>query len=145
MKKFPTILIDTREQKPYTFKGYKTLKRKLNFGDYSLQGFRSISIERKSLSDFFSTVANLKNLARFNRQLMEMSAKRFSFIVIEASPEQILFGSKFTQASGHRVLYRILELSLYYSIPIIFGGNRIGAESCTLSILKAAYKNSIAY
>lgn len=140
MKKFPTILIDTREKKPFTFKGYRTLKRKLNFGDYSLQGFiKNICIERKSLSDFFSTLSNKKNFERFKRELMEMSRKDYAYIVVEASPEQILFGSKYSTINGYRILDKAFEINFCYGISIIFGGNRIGAEACALSILRSAF------
>ncbi|HEY1192336.1 MAG TPA: hypothetical protein VGE74_32230, partial [Gemmata sp.] len=66
--RFPgTILIDTREQQPYTFAGFRADKRDgggplvvdtetvgLSSGDYSLAGYADrIAVERKSLNDLF--------------------------------------------------------------------------------------------
>jgi ERCC4-type nuclease len=49
-----TIIVDTREQKPYTFRFFadantKVVNRKLQYGDYSIEGLEDkIAIERKA-------------------------------------------------------------------------------------------------
>ena len=50
------IIVDTREQAEYTF-DCSVLRRKLDAGDYSVQGYEHrVAVERKSLADFVHTV-----------------------------------------------------------------------------------------
>lgn len=43
-----TIIIDTREQQPWEFEHYSTASRKLDTGDYSIEGLENLfTIERK--------------------------------------------------------------------------------------------------
>jgi ERCC4-type nuclease len=43
-----TIIVDTREQKPWSFENYTTAIRKLDTGDYSIEGLEHLlCIERK--------------------------------------------------------------------------------------------------
>jgi len=48
------ILIDTREKLPFQFgRDLKTVRTKLEVGDYSLKGLEhAVAVERKSLDDF---------------------------------------------------------------------------------------------
>jgi ERCC4-type nuclease len=65
------ILIDTREQEPYTFTGYEaaTETATLPRGDYSLPGFQDrAAIERKSLNDLIGCLMG-KDRERFEREL----------------------------------------------------------------------------
>jgi len=54
-----TVVVDTREQEPYTFESGCTevVRRALPAGDYSIEGHEdSVAVERKTLEDFVSTV-----------------------------------------------------------------------------------------
>jgi len=65
------ILIDTREQAPFTFQGYDVDPEPatLPVGDYSLPGFEDrVAIERKSLEDLISCLMG-SNRDRFEREL----------------------------------------------------------------------------
>ena len=43
-----TIIIDTREQQPWVFEQYVVANKKLDTGDYSIEGYENIfAIERK--------------------------------------------------------------------------------------------------
>ena len=65
------IIIDTREQDEYKFKSILTVRDKLNTGDYSLRGFENdITIERKSLGDFISSISHGRD--RFKSELARM-------------------------------------------------------------------------
>ncbi len=91
--KQPTIIIDTREQRPLEFRGMKTLRRKLEVGDYSVQGLtKSVSVERKSKEDLFSTMAG-KNRERFKKELSRAEALNMClYIVVECPLYMILNG-----------------------------------------------------
>lgn len=82
------IFIDTREQKPLTFKNSETLK--LDFGDYTTGGdFYSYTyIDRKSEPDFKSTLS--VGLERFKRELERTRQfKSFLFVLVESNIEEI--------------------------------------------------------
>ena len=95
-----TIVIDTREQLGYQFAAPFTGPRKVQLavqtivcglptGDYSLLGFESqIAIERKSLSDLYSTLG--QGRARFTRELERLAAMEFAAVVVEAEWSEIL-------------------------------------------------------
>lgn len=47
-----TILIDSREKKPYKFPGVESRFEQLNVGDYTIDGFQDeFAVERKTLDD----------------------------------------------------------------------------------------------
>ena len=56
----PTLIIDSMEQKPYSFKSFRKWfsgmeRRKLAAGDYSITGLEDkVAVERKSLQDLFN-------------------------------------------------------------------------------------------
>lgn len=78
------VVIDTREQAPFTFQGLRTdakdgrrqlvvetIPSTLATGDYSIEGLEElISIERKSVSDFYGTI--LAGRDRFERELQRL-------------------------------------------------------------------------
>lgn len=58
--------------------------RVLKSGDYSIEGMESrIAIERKSLSDLYSTLTHGRE--RFERELERLRAYEYSEVVVEAS------------------------------------------------------------
>ena len=62
-----TIIIDTREQQPWAFKHHSVANRKLDTGDYSMEGFEDIfTIERKKS---ISEIANNIVESRFSNAL----------------------------------------------------------------------------
>jgi ERCC4-type nuclease len=97
-----TIIVDSREQSPYSFKGFKCDAAKkgrpllvctevagLKSGDYSLKGFEDrIAVERKSLQDFYGTLGQGRE--RFERELVRLSVMDFAAVVVEADWPTIL-------------------------------------------------------
>jgi len=77
------ILIDTREQQPLKFKNSSPLK--LDVGDYAVarENFQYTYVDRKSFSDFCSTMS--AEYKRFVRELQRCrQSECFLFIVIES-------------------------------------------------------------
>lgn len=80
-----SVVIDTREQRPYTFGGIVSDARDgrrpvlvslvggtLKAGDYSIEGLEQrIAVERKSLADLFSTLG--QGRGRFQRELQRLN------------------------------------------------------------------------
>lgn len=99
-----TILIDTREQAPWSFRGltanadkdYRPLvvdtrTATLPTGDYSIAGYENyITIERKSLSDAFSTFTHERE--RWERELDRMRKIPSCHVIIEGDFDEIAQG-----------------------------------------------------
>ena len=135
-----TIYIDTREQKPYEFKGCKQVRRGLKVGDYSVQdglGRGGIIIERKSPEDMIGTLTKKTNLERFKKELDKMAKFKYKIVVIETSPKGLISAcaASRTTANGEKVLELLLELSLQYGFWPVFAGSRSGGQMFTQKIL----------
>ncbi|MGO9174674.1 MAG: ERCC4 domain-containing protein [Desulfobaccales bacterium] len=88
------ILIDTREQAPFTFQGYQAAPETatLPVGDYSLPGFQDrVSIERKSLEDLIGCLMN-SNRDRFERELARGHCYELFAVVVEANLSRCISG-----------------------------------------------------
>jgi len=85
-----SIVVDTREQTPYSWPGIAIERHALSAGDYSVAGLESrIAIERKSLIDAYGTFG--RGRARFERELARLARLEFAAVVIEASMAAALF------------------------------------------------------
>jgi len=142
-----TIIVDTREQKPWQFNEYATAVRKLDTGDYSVEGLENIlCIERKRS---VSEIANNITESRFKDVLSRMSKYRFPFILLEFDLQDVLnfpVGSEIPKSvwskikiSPKYILKMILDMSLTYNIYVIFCGNKTNAETYATSIMKKIY------
>jgi hypothetical protein len=150
MKSRFKIIIDKKEQKPYSFPEWiETARESLKTGDYAVYGDDNFAVERKSLNDFIGTISS--GWARFCRELKRMEDADYpaKIIMIEADFEEICF-KKFEdeiKAPEHDhvditpqfIIKRIAELSLRGAI-VIFAGNRQYAMALTLIILQQRYK-----
>jgi len=60
-----TIIVDTREQTPWTFDNYVVASQKLDTGDYSIQGLEHIfTIERKKSVSEIAIILVKKDLIK---------------------------------------------------------------------------------
>lgn len=97
-----TIIVDTREQFPYHFTGFRadsrhkykpliipTKRAALKTGDYSIEGFEDrVAVERKSLSDLYSSLGGERD--RFKREFERLNKLDHAKLVIEASWHEII-------------------------------------------------------
>lgn len=135
------IYIDTREKLPYSFKGYKTVKKALKVGDYSVQGGLGnggIILERKTPEDLINTLTKKENLVRFKKELRGMQKFSFKGIIIECNLNSFLMCVKNSRstANPYRLLDLLFSLCIIYSVSPIFCGSRKGGEIAVLSILQ---------
>lgn len=131
------ILVDTREQAAFTFKGYEAHPEPatLPVGDYSLPGFQDrAAIERKSLEDLISCLMN-GNRERFERELARGRHYELFAVVIEGSLADVSRGRYRSEMKTHSALQSILAFQVRYRTPFIWAGNRAGAEYCTFWLL----------
>lgn len=142
------IIIDTREQMPWEFGFHNTSKRKLDTGDYSIEGYESLfTIERKKS---VSEIANNISESRFRDVLERMSKIPHSFILMEFNLDEIYsfpVGSDVPKKmwdklkiSGNYIMKYLIEAQLKYNIHILFCGDPSNAEKVAVSIMKRIYE-----
>lgn len=152
------IICDTREQKGLDFTA-KTVKGTLNVGDYALAAPHDVGIriERKSLSDFASTVNERKNtrankikddtvftnLERFDRELARAAeSDLYVVMVVESSITNALsFGhqpwTQYGKVSANHLFKNMRDLLVKYPLTFqaVFADGREEAARLTLKIL----------
>lgn len=143
-----TIIIDTREQTPWEFGFHNTAKRKLDTGDYSIEGYESLfTIERKRS---VSEIANNITESRFKDVLERMGNIPHSFMLMEFEVDEIYtfpVGSDVPKKmwdklkiSGNYIMKYLIEAQLKYNIHILFCGDPSNAEKVAVSIMKRIHE-----
>ena len=131
------IIIDTREQEGWTF-DCPTIRRKLDAGDYSVDGLESaVAVERKSLKDFVSTV--IHDFARFAAELEKLSSLEAACVIVEADLDDVLRGLAADEcrgASPESVMGAAVHVSLRYGVPVFWCGSRQAARAFTDAFLR---------
>ena len=142
-----TIVVDSREKKPYSFYGVDVVRTGLETGDYTIQGYEdTFAVERKSLDDLANTLG--QNRERFKREVDRAQAFDEFVVVIEAD-RQMLFDR---DRSGHCVHYyskmwpnAILATvdgwpSKYETLEFRWANDRAGGKAMTLDLLTEWYR-----
>ena len=139
-----TIIIDTREQTPWTFDNYVTASKKLDTGDYSILGMEDIfTIERKKS---VSEVANNISESRFDKELIRLKNYKHKFLLLEFNLKDVLnypIGSNVPKKMWEKlkitnkyILKYLTEIAIFYDLQVIFCDDSDGAEEMALSIIK---------
>jgi ERCC4-type nuclease len=135
-----TIIIDTREQEPYSFdpRQAAAVRRTLPAGDYSVEGLEErVAVERKTLDDFVSTVIHSR--ARFRKELRKLAGYPAACVVVEAGVLDVLVHRYRGDAHPNAVLGNALSVILDYRVPVFFCGNRPAACQFVQAYLLAAF------
>lgn len=141
------ILIDTREQRPFTFHGYdcEVETATLPTGDYSLAGHESlVGIERKaSLDELVNCLSHDRD--RFERELSRARDFHLFVVIIEGRFEDLVQGNYRSRMTPKAAVASIAAFSVRYS-PFLFCGSRTAAERLTYELLaKFAREESMGY
>jgi len=143
-----TVIIDTREQLPWEFALHSTAKRKLDTGDYSIEGLEHLlCIERKkSVAEIANNIAE----KRFKDVLERMNKMQYPFMLFEFDLEDVYtfpVGSDIPKKlwdnlkiSSNYILKYITQIQLNYNIHILFCGGPENAEKMAVSIMKRVYE-----
>jgi DNA excision repair protein ERCC-4 len=135
-----TIIIDTREQEPYSFdpRLAATVRRALPAGDYSVAGLEQrVAVERKSLDDFVSTVIHARR--RFREELRRLAEYRAACVVVEGGVADVLLQHYRGEAHPNAVVGNALSIILDFGVPVFFCGNRQAACQFVQAYLLAAH------
>lgn len=124
-----TIIVDTREQLPYTFSTFNVpvIRHTLKTGDYSVKGMESfVSIERKSKEDFYSSVSTGRT--RFKKCVERLSQLRRAMVVIECSFEDLLTPPAYSDMNPASVIGTAQAWEIDFQVPFHYINNRYLAE-----------------
>lgn len=146
-----TIIVDTREQKPWTFENHAIANTKLDTGDYSIQGLEDIlCIERKRN---VAEIANNITESRFKDVIDRIKKYKFSFILLEFNIDDVLrypIGSTIPKKiwskiriSPQYIMKNLIDLQVENNIHVIFCGSPSTAEQIALSIMNRVYKMTV--
>lgn len=132
------ILIDSREQAPYSFKKYEAMTEvmALPIGDYSLPGFQDkVAIERKTINDLVGCLKN-KERGRFERELAKAKYYELFAVVCESAWRDLVKGNYRSEMKPQSVCQSVLTFQVRYGTPFIWAESRSGAEYITYSLLQ---------
>lgn len=135
------IVVDTREQKPFVFKGLNIISTKLECGDYAKSVDSTLMVERKGMSDFFSTLST--GLERFTNEIQRAKDLGvYVVVVVEAISSKVLYAKrKFGKCSGDFVMHNMRQICRQFdNVQFVFCDGREQATNKTLYILEMGEK-----
>lgn len=135
------IIVDTREQRPWTFppERFTVTRKALSAGDYSIAGGEHrVALERKSLGDYVSTV--IGNWLRFRRELNRLMTFDIAAIVVESNVEDVMQHKYESEAEPASVMGRAHGIFLDTGIPTLWWGSRAVCEPQVWQFLTLADK-----
>lgn len=153
-----TIIVDTREQAPWSFDqltlwqtaaeggariAVRTERGTLTSGDYSIAGMQDrIAIERKSLADLYGTLG--KGRARFEAELERLSRLEWAAVIIESGWHGIARGPEApTTMQPRSVAASILAfMQRMPSIAWLTAGSRDMAATLGFRLLERFFKDT---
>jgi acetone carboxylase gamma subunit len=130
------MVIDTREQKPLQFNGLKIISSKLECGDYAIYKDDSLVIERKSITDFFSTLSG--GFDRFVREIERAKKLGVYIVVLIESPLNTALYCKrtFGMCSGDYIMHHMRKICRQFNnVQFVFCDGRADLTKKVLYIL----------
>jgi ERCC4-type nuclease len=151
-----TICVDSREQAPYSFTGFRagfargnppvivpTMRVGLPNGDYSLLGYPSIAIERKSKSDLYGSVARRANFIGRLERMSELcrgplgGQSGYAAVVVEAELLDLInHPPRFSNLHPRSMSRTLIAWSIRYPVRWFFLPGREAGELLTYRLLE---------
>jgi|SRR5262245_15598068 len=144
MKEAPfTIVVDTREQEPYEFKGLAVVRKTLTTGDYSIVGFeKRIIVERKNKLDAWQCAGSER--ARFERCLERMTAYERRAVVIDCDQWELSERpSMVERVVPATVINSYISWSVKYNFQLYWCHNRSWAERTVIRYFVSYLKHCV--
>ena len=136
----PRIVIDTREQAPYRFAEYETIRKGIKSGDYSLEGYENhVAVERKSHADAYGCVGASRK--RFEECLGRLSLLDRACVVIECGLSEFAVPPSRTRVDARMAVGSYISWSVKYRIPVYWCDTREYAERVTVRFLAGWMKH----
>jgi len=140
------IIVDTREQSPFLFRGYdcQIEPGTLHTGDYSLAGMvEKIVLERKTIGDLASCMTSGR--ARFEREMERMRDFESAAVIVEGPLAEIRGGKYRCGLNPDSFEQSILSLMIRYRVPFLFGWHRRHAEWLAFNCLRHFWNHRAEY
>ena len=131
------IILDTREQNPYTFQGYEATATRgtLDTGDYSLKGLEDlVAVERKELADLMGCLTHDRD--RFTRELARLRGFEAAALVIEAPFLEIAGGHYRSRMNPESAVQSLVAIMERFRLPVFFADSRQGGEYFVFHFLR---------
>ncbi|MBU0959361.1 MAG: hypothetical protein KKB31_05445, partial [Nanoarchaeota archaeon] len=117
----PKIIADYREKNSLVLSGLNKLNcnveiKELKVADYLV---RDVAIERKTVSDFLSSMTNRRLL----KQLEDLQQYKNKLLIIEGMEDQELYNEESNGINSNAIRGFLLSITLRYKVPIIFTKN----------------------
>jgi DNA excision repair protein ERCC-4 len=111
----PTLITDTREQRPLIFTHLTTERGTLQSGDYSIKGLEhEFAIERKSIPDLLGSLTGERD--RFERELHRLRGFSFARVLIVGEPHEL----HRVAANSKAIFSSITSLEVRWQVPFIW-------------------------
>lgn len=115
----PTIIIDSREQRPLVFRHFPAITACLPEGDYSIAGHEDrFTVERKSISDLIQSVT--RERSRFERELARMRGYDFRRLLIVGTLADIEAHRYRSQTNPKSVIASVTAFEIRYQLPVCY-------------------------
>ena len=138
------IIVDTREQNPYTFTDFpvEVIPGTLAAGDYSLPGFTDeIAVERKELSDLLGCLTHDRE--RFARELERLRGFEAAALLVEAPFRTIEAGQYRSRMNPAAAVQSLLSIMARYRMPVLFADNRAAGERFAYDFLRHYARHAV--
>jgi ERCC4-type nuclease len=139
----PTVLVDTREQRPLRFSSAVLVERcTLPTGDYSIVGYTDrIVIERKAPEDLWQCCG--RGRERFESELARLRDYAIRAVVVEATIDQILATPPAGRIQPATVIRSTISWQQDFAVPFVWAGNpRNAAAWVEYSLLRLPRKEA---
>lgn len=124
----PTIVIDSREQRPLSFQNLPTITAGLTTGDYSVSGMEDdFCVERKSIPDLFGSLTAGRD--RFMRELVRMNAYPFRRLLVIGSEQEIEAASLRAKGINPKSIIHSLYAIEGRGVPVTFAASEAVAAT----------------
>lgn len=132
-----TLIVDTREQTPWTFgDDIATVRRGLPSGDYAIEGHEAVAVvERKSLADFVGCCTAGRD--RFVRELVRLREMPHAWVVVESDVANVWAHTYRSMIQPEAVMGSVAAWTVRY-VPILFASDRRCAADLAVRLLRQA-------
>lgn len=128
-----TLIIDTREQNPFSFgrfRGWfaKVKHKALKIGDYSIEGLEDVvTVERKDLADLIQSFTTER--AVFVKRLRKMSGLPHRLLVVTAALSEVKSPYGGTSINPNRITQSLIAALAGLGVPFVCSEtHELGAE-----------------
>ena len=131
------IVIDSREQAPFSFEGYpvEVMTGTLTTGDYSVSGFEDrIAVERKGLNDLLGCLTHDRE--RFIREMERLRGFESAAVVVEAPFDALAEGRYRSRMNPDSAVQSVVSIIQAYRMPFFFAVDRRQAEAFAFDFLR---------